>query len=103
MTRKFPKPLHDEDGPDDSDNEWNNQSEDNTEENKDQAPENASKSEFVNEFSGDATQQYLNRIGAHRLLSAEEEVHYATLALQGNFEARQKMIEFNLRLVGSIA
>lgn len=55
------------------------------------------------ELSTDTTQHYLNQIGARPLLSATEEVHYATLAKQGNFEARQKMIEHNLRLVVSIA
>jgi RNA polymerase nonessential primary-like sigma factor len=55
------------------------------------------------ELSTDTTQHYLNQIGARALLKVEEEVHYATLAKQGNFEARQKMIEHNLRLVVSIA
>lgn len=55
------------------------------------------------ELSTDATQHYLNQIGARALLTVPEEVHFATLAKQGNFEARQKMIEHNLRLVVSIA
>lgn len=55
------------------------------------------------EFSTDATQHYLNQIGTRPLLSATEEVHFATLAKQGDFSARQKMIEHNLRLVVSIA
>ncbi|OWW20888.1 RNA polymerase sigma factor RpoS [Noviherbaspirillum denitrificans] len=55
------------------------------------------------ELSTDTTQHYLNQIGARPLLTIEEEVRYATLAKQGNFEARQKMIEHNLRLVVSIA
>lgn len=55
------------------------------------------------ELSTDTTQHYLNQIGARPLLTAEEEVHFATLAKQGDFEARQKMIEHNLRLVVSIA
>jgi len=55
------------------------------------------------ELSTDTTQHYLNQIGARPLLSVEEEIHFATLAKQGNFEARQKMIEHNLRLVVSIA
>lgn len=55
------------------------------------------------ELSTDTTQHYLNQIGARPLLTVEEEVRYATLAKQGNFEARQKMIEHNLRLVVSIA
>jgi RNA polymerase nonessential primary-like sigma factor len=55
------------------------------------------------ELSTDTTQHYLNQIGTRPLLTVTEEVHFATLAKQGNFEARQKMIEHNLRLVVSIA
>jgi RNA polymerase nonessential primary-like sigma factor len=55
------------------------------------------------ELSTDTTQHYLNQIGARPLLTAAEEGHYATLAKAGDFAARQKMIEHNLRLVVSIA
>ncbi len=55
------------------------------------------------ELSGDATQRYLNRIGLRPLLTQEQEIHYATRANQGDFSARQVMIEHNLRLVVSIA
>jgi len=51
----------------------------------------------------DATQIYLSEIGFSPLLSAEEEVHYAKLALKGDVAARKKMIESNLRLVVKIA
>lgn len=51
----------------------------------------------------DATQIYLNEIGFSPLLSAEEEVHFASLALKGNVDARKKMIESNLRLVVKIS
>lgn len=51
----------------------------------------------------DATQIYLGEIGFSPLLSAEEEVHYARLALKGDAAARKKMIESNLRLVVKIA
>jgi len=55
------------------------------------------------ELSTDTTQHYLNQIGSRPLLTVEQEVHYATLAKQGDFASRQKMIEHNLRLVVSIA
>ncbi|MDB5796633.1 MAG: rpoS [Paucimonas sp.] len=55
------------------------------------------------ELSTDTTQHYLNQIGLRALLTASEEVHYATAAKAGDFAARQKMIEHNLRLVVSIA
>lgn len=51
----------------------------------------------------DATQIYLSEIGFSPLLTAEEEVHYSTLALKGNVAARKKMIESNLRLVVKIS
>lgn len=51
----------------------------------------------------DATQLYLGEIGFSPLLSAEEEVYYAKLALKGEEAARKKMIESNLRLVVKIS
>ncbi len=51
----------------------------------------------------DATRLYLSEIGFSPLLTAEEEVHYARLALQGDESARNHMIESNLRLVVKIA
>jgi RNA polymerase nonessential primary-like sigma factor len=55
------------------------------------------------ELSTDTTQHYLNQIGTRPLLTAPEELYFATLAKQGDFSSRQKMIEHNLRLVVSIA
>lgn len=55
------------------------------------------------DFQGDATLIYLKEIGRNALLSAEEEVRLARLNSQGDFEARQRMIECNLRLVVNIA
>ncbi len=51
----------------------------------------------------DATRLYLNEIGYSPLLTAEEEVHFARLALKGDEQARKRMIESNLRLVVKIA
>jgi RNA polymerase nonessential primary-like sigma factor len=51
----------------------------------------------------DNVQRYLTAIGAHRLMTAEEERATAELARAGDFAARQQMIERNLRLVVSIA
>ena len=55
------------------------------------------------EFLSDVTQIYLHEIGLNQLFSPEEELHYARLAARGDFAARQKMIERNLRLVVNIA
>ena len=51
----------------------------------------------------DVTQRYLNDIGARPLLTPQQELDYSTRARAGDFEARQKMIEHNLRLVVNIA
>lgn len=51
----------------------------------------------------DATQMYLNEIGFSPLLSADEEKHYARLALKGDEAGRKRMIESNLRLVVKIS
>ncbi len=56
-----------------------------------------------NEFLSDVTQIYLNEIGANPLLTAEEEVVLARRVRSGDFDARQTMIERNLRLVVNIA
>jgi len=55
------------------------------------------------DFISDVTQIYLHEIGLNPLLSAQEELHFARCAAQGDFAARQKMIERNLRLVVNIA
>jgi RNA polymerase nonessential primary-like sigma factor len=51
----------------------------------------------------DVTQLYFNDIGHNALLTVDEELRVARLAKAGGFEARQKMIEHNLRLVVNIA
>jgi RNA polymerase nonessential primary-like sigma factor len=57
----------------------------------------------VEEVAGDAMQRYLGAIGSRPLLTAEQEYACAVLAREGDFKARQRMIEHNLRLVVSIA
>jgi RNA polymerase nonessential primary-like sigma factor len=51
----------------------------------------------------DVTQLYLNDVGQHALLTPAEELRYARATREGDFRARQTMIERNLRLVVSIA
>ena len=51
----------------------------------------------------DTTRLYLNDIGASQLLSADEEVSFARRSQRGDGDARQRMIESNLRLVVNIA
>lgn len=64
----------------------------------DQKSNNHSKSCTV-----DATSLYLKEIGRSPLLSADEEVFFATKLQQGDESARHRMIESNLRLVVKIA
>jgi RNA polymerase nonessential primary-like sigma factor len=52
---------------------------------------------------GNTLQTYLREIRRAPLLTPQEEFDTATRARQGDFEARQMMIEHNLRLVVSIA
>ncbi|ESS72556.1 RNA polymerase sigma factor RpoS [Methyloglobulus morosus KoM1] len=51
----------------------------------------------------DATRVYLNELSRSKLLTAEQEKSYGTLALKGDREARKVMIESNLRLVVKIS
>jgi RNA polymerase nonessential primary-like sigma factor len=53
--------------------------------------------------SSDTLTLYLREIRRTELFTAEEELEVATRARAGDFEARQSMIEHNLRLVVSIA
>jgi RNA polymerase nonessential primary-like sigma factor len=51
------------------------------------------------ELLNDVTQRYLDEMGAKPLFTAQEEHEWACRARAGEFIARQKMIEHNLRLV----
>lgn len=63
----------------------------------------ASAPSYTEEFHADVTQVYLNDLGRRPLLSPEEEQTFSRAARAGDFLARQKMIEHNLRLVVNIA
>jgi hypothetical protein len=63
------------------------------------APEPGLGADLVN----DVTQLYLNEIGQHALLSASDELALARATAIGDFAARQRLLEHNLRLVVSIA
>jgi RNA polymerase primary sigma factor len=55
------------------------------------------------EGTTDGLQLFFKGVGKVRLLSAQEEVALAKRIERGSFEAKQKMVEANLRLVVSIA
>ena len=55
------------------------------------------------EVTTDGLQLFLKDIGKVRLLSAQEEVDLAKRIERGDLDAKQKMVESNLRLVVSIA
>lgn len=55
------------------------------------------------EWQSDTLQLFLTEIGRHKLLTAAEEVYLAKRIERGDREAKQQMIESNLRLVVSIA
>ncbi|WP_425456384.1 RNA polymerase sigma factor RpoS [Aquitalea aquatilis] len=65
--------------------------------------EEAAERQSVTEEVADVTQIYLNDIGNNALLTPAQELALARRVVAGEFEARQKMIEHNLRLVVNIA
>ncbi len=73
----------------------------------DRAPQQRTRRKAALHVEADATtdglQLFLKGIGKVRLLSAQEEVALARRIERGSFEAKQKMVESNLRLVVSIA
>lgn len=74
-----------------------------TKKNVESPTENTQKTFASRSDSPDPTTLYLNEIGYSPLLTAEEEICYARLALKGDQSAREKMIKSNLRLVVKIA
>ena len=57
----------------------------------------------VASMTTDALQLFLNEIRRHPLLTAQEEIELAKRIEQGDLEAKERMINSNLRLVVSIA
>lgn len=58
---------------------------------------------FERSERADITRLYLHDVECYKLLTPEDEQHYARLALQGDSVARERMIVCNLRLVVKIA
>lgn len=65
------------------------------------SPASSGKTGTGNEL--DATRLYLSKIGAAKLLTAEQEKYFARRSLRGDELARRRLIESNLRLVVNIA
>src|SRR5450755_5047780 len=59
--------------------------------------------ELKADMTTDSLQLFLKDVGKRRLLSAQEEVALAKRIERGELDAKQKMVESNLRLVVSIA
>lgn len=69
--------------------------------------EKETETEFRDTLEGvrvdDPVKMYLREIGAVPLLTADEEIYYGTLVLEGDEDAKQMLINSNLKLVVSIA
>ncbi|HET9323869.1 MAG TPA: sigma-70 family RNA polymerase sigma factor [Gaiellaceae bacterium] len=66
-------------------------------------PEKAPEPPPVLETTTDALQLFLREAGRHPLLTAAQEVELSKLIERGDMQAKQRMIQSNLRLVVSIA
>ncbi|ODV40690.1 RNA polymerase sigma factor RpoS [Cupriavidus sp. UYMMa02A] len=98
------RPLRDRDRDDDEDESEDEEEAESENGTDSAAPEHDDfRTVLHTELAADTVQHYLNRISIKPLLSAPEELHFSTLAKDGDFSARQVMIERNLRLVVSIA
>lgn len=75
----------------------------NEEQDSEESQEEAEATTTGGELLSDVTQIYLNDIGHNALLTSDQERELARRVVMGDFEARQKMIEHNLRLVVNIA
>jgi RNA polymerase primary sigma factor len=67
------------------------------------APPTAVSNRELATYTTDALQLFLNEAGRHELLKPEEEVELAKRIERGDLEAKERMINSNLRLVVSIA
>ncbi len=82
---------------------WSSQVDDVPAEEAEVAPARVEAMVFADAPQADVTQIYFKEIGLNALLSAQEEAALARRVRQGDFAARQRMIECNLRLVVNIA
>lgn len=57
----------------------------------------------IENFANNSAKMYMREIGKYNLLTKEEEVRYAAAASKGDQDAKEKLINCNLRLVVSIA
>jgi RNA polymerase primary sigma factor len=66
---------------------------------REREPEQLPASAFVPDPTTDGFQNFLNQVGRYPLLSREEEVELAKRIERGDLEAKEKLINSNLRLV----
>src|SRR5919107_1271261 len=57
----------------------------------------------LSEHTSDALQLFLDEVGRHRLLTPAEEIELSKRIERGDLEAKDRMVNANLRLVVSIA